>query len=100
MVGFNKKRSTRYEMLLMNNGVVRSVRRLSSTEYMALNFNRIRTLIAGIISVNTMITDTNQSLSAAGKIIGKRSGFSIRAEVARVGIKSGCKIYDRIRESL
>jgi hypothetical protein len=89
MVGLIKKSSPKYEMLAISKGTVRSVRRLSSTEYIALNFSKISTLIAGIISVNTKITDTNQSLSAAGKIIGKRSGFSIRAEVARVGIKRG-----------
>lgn len=70
MVGLIKIRSPKYEVLAISNGIVRSVRFFCSTEFIALNFSKINTLLAGITTVNTKIIDTNQSFNANGITIG------------------------------
>jgi hypothetical protein len=57
-------------MPAISNGIVRSVRVFCSTEFIALNFNKISTTLAGISTVNTKIIEINQSFNAIGKTIG------------------------------
>jgi len=59
-----------YDVLAMSKGIVRSLRCFSSIEFIALNFSKINTLLAGITSVKMKITEINQNLMELGKTIG------------------------------